>query len=51
VGPGLTDQLDQANREFQELKRTIQGNEEAMVKVREKYAADKMRFRELGGKP
>jgi TolA-binding protein len=51
VGPGLTDQLDQTNRELQELKRTIQGNEEAMMQVREKYAADKIRFRELAGKP
>ena len=47
VGPGLKEQLDQANRESQELKRTIQTNQEAMAKVREKYAADKARFREL----
>jgi uncharacterized membrane protein YkoI len=50
VGPGLKDQLDQAAREQQELKRTIQSNEEAMKKVREKYTADKARFIELSGK-
>lgn len=49
VGAGLKEQLNQATREQQELKRTIQSNEEAMVKVREKYAADKMRFIELSG--
>ena len=47
VGPGLKGQLDQATRESLDLKRTIQGNQEAMAKVREKYAADKTRFREL----
>ncbi len=47
VGAGLKDQLDQATREQQELKRTVHSNEEAMAKVREKYAADKARFREL----
>jgi len=51
AGPGLTEPLAQANRESQELKRTIQNNEEAMEKVRGKYAADKARFRELTGKP
>lgn len=47
VGPGLKDQLAQATRESEDLKRTIHSNEEAMAKVREKYAADKVRFREL----
>ncbi len=47
VGPGLTDQLDQATRESLELKRTILNNEEAMQKVRDKYAADKARFKVL----
>jgi chromosome segregation ATPase len=51
VGSNLKEQLDQATREQQELKRTIQSNEEAMTQVREKYAADKTRFRELSGKP
>jgi chromosome segregation ATPase len=50
VGPNLKGQLDQAVREREELKRTIQNNQEAMEKVREKYAADKARFRELTGK-
>jgi hypothetical protein len=50
VGPGLREQLDQANRESSELDRTIQANQAAMVKVREKYEADKVRFRELTGK-
>ncbi len=50
VGTGLQEQFDQAKRESLELKRTILINEEAMQKVREKYAADKVRFRELTGK-
>jgi hypothetical protein len=50
VNPGLQGQLDQATRESLELQRTILVNEEAMQKVREKYAADKARFRELTGK-
>jgi hypothetical protein len=50
VGPGLQEQLDQTIRESEELKRTIQKNQDAMVQVREKYAADKARFRELTGK-
>jgi len=50
VGPGLQEQLDQAVRESEELKRTIQKNQKAMVQVREKYEADKLRFRELTGK-
>ncbi len=51
VGSGLQDQLAQASKESQDLKRTIQHNEEAMAAVREKYAADKARFRELTGRP
>jgi len=47
VGPGITEQHDQATRESLELKRTILINEEAMQKVREKYAADKARFKAL----
>jgi hypothetical protein len=47
VSPSMKNQLDQANRESQELKRAIQTNEEAMTSVREKYAADKARFHEL----
>jgi hypothetical protein len=51
VGPGLQQQLDQANRESLELKRVVLSNEEAMEDVREKYAADKARFRELTARP
>ena len=50
VGHNLQEQLDQSVREREELKRTIQNNQAAMDQVREKYAADKMRFRELTGK-
>ena len=50
VSPNLKEQLDQATRESLDLKRTILNNEEAMLQVREKYAADKVRFRELTGK-
>ena len=50
AGSGLQEQLDQAVRESEELKRTIQNNQAAMVQVREKYAADKARFLELTGK-
>jgi hypothetical protein len=50
VGSGLLRQLEQSQKESEELKRTIQANEEAMTQVREKYAADKARFRELTGK-
>jgi len=50
VGHNLQEQLDQAVREREELKRTIQNNQAAMDQVREKYAADKVRFRELTGK-
>jgi len=51
VSPNLKEQLDQASRESLDIKRTILNNEEAMLQVREKYAADKARFRELTGKP
>lgn len=50
VSPNLKEQLDQATRESLDLKRTILNNEETMVQVGEKYAADKARFRELTGK-
>ncbi|WP_324780117.1 DUF4124 domain-containing protein [Thiobacillus sedimenti] len=49
VSPNLRAQLDQAVREREDLTRTIQGNQEAMEQVRQKYAADKARFRELTG--
>lgn len=50
VGTNLMAQLEQASHESDELKRTIQSNEEAMTQVREKYEADKQRFRELTAK-
>lgn len=50
VAPSLKDQLFQANRERLDLKRTILNNEEARVRVREKYDVNKARFRELTGK-
>ena len=49
VGHNLQEQLDQATREREELQRSIQNNSTAMDQVREKYAADKARFRELTG--
>lgn len=49
-GQNLQDQLDQAVRESGDLKRTLQNNQAAMDEVRQKYAADKLRFRELTGK-
>ncbi len=50
-GPGVTEPLQQSERESLELKRVILNNEEAMLRVRDKYAADKQRFRELTAKP
>ncbi|MFZ0105528.1 MAG: DUF4124 domain-containing protein [Thiobacillus sp.] len=47
VSPDLQSQLAQIHKESLELKRTILNNEEAMLQVREKYEADKVRFREL----
>jgi predicted nucleic acid-binding Zn-ribbon protein len=50
VSPNLEAQLASAKRESGELQRTIVVNREAMEKVREKYAADKARFRELSAR-
>lgn len=50
VSPNLNEQLAQATRESEELKRTIESTQVAMVQVREKYAADKLRFREISAK-
>lgn len=49
VAPNLKEQVAQATNERLELKRTILTNEEAMVKVRERYETDKERFRTLKG--
>lgn len=51
VSNNLIEQLNQSTRESLELKRTILNNQEAMQAVREKYAADKARYRVLTGKP
>jgi hypothetical protein len=37
--------------EADEARRTIKANEEALVSVRERYEAEKVRFRQLGAKP
>ncbi len=50
-GPNLVEQRQQSERELQELKRTIQTNQDALTAVRAKYEADKLRFRELTAKP
>jgi Domain of unknown function (DUF4124) len=50
VSSNLKEQLAQATLESQELKRTILSNKETMLVVREKYDADKLRFRELTAK-
>lgn len=50
VNANLAEQLNQARKESLDLKRTVLTNEAAMAKVREKYAADKTRFKELKGK-
>lgn len=49
VSPNLQDQVDQATKERLDLNRIIQDNQAAMEQVREKYEADKVRFRELTG--
>lgn len=45
--PNLLAEQNQVERESLEIKRVILKNQEAMVQVREKYTADKARFREL----
>ncbi len=50
VNASIQAQFDQASRERLDLKRTILKNEEAMLSVRDKYDADKARFRELTGR-
>ena len=47
ISPDLQKQLTLVHKESLDLKRTILNNEEAMVQVREKYEADKLRFRQL----
>ena len=50
VPPNLQMQLEQIQNERKELFRTIVKNKEAMVQVREKYEADKQRFKLLTAK-
>lgn len=50
IPPNLQMQLDQIQNERKELYRTIVKNKEAMVEVREKYEADKQRFKLLAAK-
>lgn len=47
----LKQQYDAKRNEADEAQRTIKANEEAMVNVRERYEAEKVRFRELSAKP
>jgi len=47
VPASLKEQLDQTRKENLELRRSILNHEEALLKVRDKYDADKLRFREL----
>ena len=49
--PNLRSQLAQSEKENLELKQTILKNEEALIKVRDKYEADKQRFKVLVAKP
>lgn len=51
VPPNIQDQLEQALRESRDLQRTIRTNELALLQVRERYEADKLRFRELTARP
>ena len=51
VPNNLQMQLAQSEKESLELKQTMLLNQEAMVKVREKYEADKQRFKVLLAKP
>ncbi|MHB8914673.1 MAG: DUF4124 domain-containing protein [Thiobacillus sp.] len=50
VPPNLQMQLEQTQSERKALYRTIIKNKEAMLQVREKYDADKQRFKLLAGK-
>ncbi|MFP5419599.1 MAG: DUF4124 domain-containing protein [Gammaproteobacteria bacterium] len=47
VPANLQEQIDQASKESLELRRSMLNHEEALLKVRQKYEADKLRYREL----
>lgn len=46
----LQQQYDAKRAEVEDTKRIIKTNEEAMVELRERYEADKLRFRELSAR-
>lgn len=46
----LQQQYDAKHAEVEEAQRVVSTNQEAMVKVRERYEAEKLRFRELTAK-
>lgn len=50
VPPYLQNQIDANQAELDSLKRIILANQEALIGVREKYDADKLRYRELTGR-
>ena len=50
IPPNLQMQLDQIRNERKELYRIVVQNKEAMVQVRDKYEADKQRFKLLTAK-
>lgn len=47
IPPNLREQIDAASKESLELRRSLLNHEEALLKVREKYDTDKLRYREL----
>jgi hypothetical protein len=50
VPPYLRNQIDANQSELDSLNRIIKANQEALIGVREKYDADKARYRELTGR-
>jgi outer membrane protein TolC len=46
----LKNQIDANKSELDSLNRIIKANQEALIGVREKYDADKARYRELTGR-
>jgi hypothetical protein len=50
VPPYLKNQIDANQSELDSLNRIIKANQEALIGVREKYDADKARYRELTGR-
>jgi hypothetical protein len=47
IPPSLASQIAQAEAESLDLQRTVVQNQQAMIQVRDKYEADKQRFRAL----